>query len=309
MADHEDTRPVPARDVPPPRPVTAVGPGAAPAEDETGLGRAARAIADAVTGLLGSAGPGDGAAANGTSGRSAAGILRDVVGAVASAAGSRREPGVPGGPSSPGATAPAGARDRGPTAVLGDLLAAAGPRLPIRDAERLRQAYPGATREEIADTLVARAGRLTAGIGAATGGLSAAQWFAPPSLLALPLELGAETVLTAAVEVVMVGELHELYGRPAEGDARGRAAAYLASWSNQRAVDGTAAGLAGVLGSAGLRALRRRVGRRMARALPAAAPFLLGAAIAGRGNRKATETLADRVRGDLRRHLGPGSAR
>ena len=64
---------------------------------------------------------------------------------------------------------------------------------------------------------MARAARLTSGIGAAAGGLSAAQWFAPASLLALPLELGAETVLIGAVEVVLVGELHELHGRPATG--------------------------------------------------------------------------------------------
>ncbi|HEX2072978.1 MAG TPA: hypothetical protein VHF92_04270, partial [Geodermatophilus sp.] len=190
-----------------------------------------------------------------------------------------------------------------PGAVLGDLLAAAAPRLPIRDARRLREAYPGLTSDEIADALVARAAKLTGGVGAATGGLSAAHWFAPPSLLALPLELGAETVLVAAVEVVMLGELHELYGRPAPGDARDRAVAYLASWSTQRAVDGagTTPGLGAVLGSAGLRALRRRIGRRMARNVPAAAPFLVGAALGGRGNHKATEALARRVLADLRR--------
>jgi hypothetical protein len=132
--------------------------------------------------------------------------------------------------------------------------------------------------------------------------LSAAQWFAPPSLIALPLELGAETVLTAAVEVALVGELHELYGAPAPGDARARATAYLGSWSRQRAVDGPASGgLANLLGGAGARELRRRLTRRMARAVPSAAPMLLGAAIGGRGNRKGTETLADRVRADLRR--------
>jgi hypothetical protein len=195
---------------------------------------------------------------------------------------------------------------RSPGAFLGDLLAAAGPRLTIRDAARLRQAHPGATDDEIAQALVARAGRLTAAIGAATGGLSAAQWLAPPSLIALPLELGAETVLTAAVEVVLLGELHELYGQPARGDARDRAGAYLSSWSAQRAVAGDAAatGLVAVLGSAGLRSLRRRMSRRLTRNLPAAAPFLLGAALAGRSNRKATETLARRVVGDLRRGRG-----
>ena len=66
---------------------------------------------------------------------------------------------------------PVPGRQPHPAALLGDLLAAAAPRLPIRDAARLRRAYPGATDDEIADALVARAARLTSGIGAATGGL------------------------------------------------------------------------------------------------------------------------------------------
>jgi hypothetical protein len=152
---------------------------------------------------------------------------------------------------------------------------------------------------------VARTARLTAAIGAAAGGLAAAHWLAPASLLALPLEFGAETLLIAGVELVLIGELHELHGRPAGGDARSRAAAYLASWSAERAVDGTAtAGLGVLLGTAGLRAVQRRVARTFARSVPKAAPFLIGAAIAGRGNRRATETLAQRVLADLRAGRG-----
>jgi hypothetical protein len=307
----DGTRTGAPRDVPPPRPVAA--PAAAVPAEETGLGRAARALAEAVAGLVGGAGappeaggpPGDG------SRRSAATGLGDVIGAVAGAVGAAFGPAR-----GPGATPPAEPSstpvgDRSPGALLGDLLAAAAPRLPIRDAARLRRAYPGASDAEISDQLVARAARMTGGIGAATGGLSAAQWFAPPSLLALPLELGAETVLIAAVEVVLIGELHELYGRPAEGDARGRAAAYLASWSTQRSVDGAgAAGLGSLLGSAGIRALRRRVTRRLAGNVTSAAPLLIGAALANRGNRRATEALARQVLADLRgsRPVGPEDA-
>jgi hypothetical protein len=294
--DHSRT--APARDVPAPRPVTPTT--ALP--DESGLGRAARSLADAVAGLLGNARETDGTDPVRGAGRAAAAGLRDVIGAVAGAVGAARSGG-----GAPDATA--GPRsERTPGALLGDLLAAAAPRLPIRDGAALRRAHPGATDAEIADALVARAARITTGIGAATGGLSAAQWFTPPTLLALPLELGAETVLTGAVEVVLVGELHELYGRPAEGDARSRAGAYLASWSAQRSVDAAgAAGLGSLLGGAGLKALRRRMTRRLAGAIPSAAPFLIGAALAGRGNRKATETLATRVLTDLRRpqQVGP----
>jgi hypothetical protein len=281
------------RDVPPPRPVPTPP---VPAED-TGLARAARAVAEAVAGIV-TGRSGEAPPPGVDQPRSALSGLRDVVGAVAStvgaALGGDRE-------RAPGEQPPAAeGKDRNPAALLGDLMAAAAPRLPIRDRAKLRQAYPGATDDEIADALVARAARLTSGIGAATGGLSAAHWFAPASLLALPLELGAETVLAGGVEVVLIGELHELHGRRAPGDARARAAAYLASWSEQRSVDGTATGLSGLLSTAGVLALRRQLTRRIARGVPVAAPFLIGAAIAGRSNRRATEVLAGKVLADLR---------
>jgi hypothetical protein len=294
MTDH-GSRTGAARDVPPPRPVDL--PASAPPVEETGLGRAARTVADAVAGLLG---PADGAPA-GEGRRSASSGLRDVLGAVAGAfASGRDEP-----PTETAGDASGGLRS--PAALLGDLLAAVAPRLPIRDTARLRQAHPGASDEMIAEALVARTARLTSAIGAAAGGLAAAHWLAPASLLALPLELGAETLLIAGVELVLIGELHELHGRPADGDARERAAAYLASWSAQRAVDGSAtAGFSALLGAAGIRAVQRRITRTFARSVPKAAPFLIGAAIAGRGNRRATETLADRVLADLRAHRHGG---
>ena len=294
MTDHRE-RTVPVRDVPPPRPVAsraAGGPTAPPAE-EGPLARAGRLLADAVSGLVGgTAGGADGR-------RSTAATLRDVVAAVA-AAGARAGRGTPDARAT--ASRPDDESSRTPSALLGDLLATAAPRLPIRDAGQLHSAHPGATDEEIADALVTRAATLTSGIGAAIGGLSAASWLTPASLLALPLELGAETVLTAAVEVVLLGELHELHGRPAPGDARDRALAYLSSWTQQRAVDESGvAGLGAVLGTAGLRTLSRRMTRQMARSVPGAAPFLVGAALGGRANKKATEALARRVLADLRR--------
>ena len=284
-----------ARDVPPPRPVPPSA--SATPVDETGLGRAARTVADAVAGLVAAAGGRTEATSTaGGTARSAATGLREVVGAVAGAVGAalgagREDTRTPSDPS-PGSTTPG---------ALRDVLAAAAPKLPIRDAARLREVYPGASDEEIADALVARAARVTSGIGAGTGGLSAARWFAPVSLLTLPIALGAETVLIAGVEIVLIGELHELYGRPAPGDARSRAASYVASWSEQRPVDGpTTAGLAALLGSAGMRALRNQIPRKLAGAIPTGAPFMLGAALAGRGNRRATENLAERIRSDLR---------
>lgn len=292
MTEEHGPRVGAARDVPPPRPVAP----AAPAAEESGLARAARAVSDAVSGLVAAA-----SASSGTDGqrrdRPAGGALRDVVTTVASAVGA-----AIGEARRPSAAADAPAGGGAPVGALRDVLAAAAPGLPIRTAAELRQAYPGASDEEIADALVARAARATSGIGAGTGGLSAARWVGPASLLTLPIALGGETLLVAGVEIVLVGELHEIYGRPAGGDARARAAAYVASWSEQRPVDGgEAAGLAALLGSAGLRALRTQVPRRLKGVLPSGAPFLLGATIAGRGNRRATEQLAERIRSQLRR--------
>jgi hypothetical protein len=298
MAEHDPRTGTP-RDVPPPRPVGAAG---EPVEGEivggeSGLGAAARALADAVAGLLGREAPtGQSSSPRGAGARAAAGVLSDVVSAVAGAV---RSAGNPGGSDRSG-RAEGGSRGWAPGGLLTDLLDAAAPRLPVRDRERLRRAYPGASDAEIADALVARATRLTGAVGAATGGLAAAQWFAPPSMVAVPLELGAQTVLVAAVEVVLVGELHELAGRRAPGDARARAGAYLTSWTTQRAV-GTpnSGGLFSVVGSVGAAALRRRMARRLARSTTSMAPLLVGATLAARGNRKATAALADRLRADL----------
>jgi hypothetical protein len=298
----------PPRDVPPPRPVAGTGSGSSgtdAAGDGTGLGGAARALADAVAGLLGRDAADDGPRpASGKTGRSAAGVLADVVSAVAGAARSAggREAGSRDG---------AGARGKGagrwaPGGLLSDLLDAAAPALPIRDRARLQAAHPGATEQEIAEALVARAARLTGAVGAATGGLAAAQWLAPPSLVAMPLEMGAQTVLVAAVEVVLIGELHELHRRPAPGDARTRAKAYLTSWTTQRAVGSAASGgLFSRLGSAGAQALRRRLTRRLAGSATSFAPLLIGATLSARVNQKATATLAERVLADLRTGLPP----
>lgn len=288
MTEHSARTAAP-RDVPPPRPVA---PTPAPAED-SGLGRAARAVAEAVAGLAGGA---SGPQADGTTGRWAGTGLRDALGAVATAVGAA----LGGAPTTGGpADAPAADPGRPAGALLDDLLAAVVPRLPVRDAARLRAAHPGASDDEIATALVDRAARATSRIGAATGGLAMAHRSSAASLLAVPLELGVETVLTAAVEIVLIGELHELHGRPAPGDARARGAAYLGSWSAHRPA-ASSTGLASALGVAGLRAVQRGVGRRLVRNVPTTAPFLLGAALSGRGNKRATETLAERVLRDLR---------
>src|SRR3954469_12858415 len=113
-----------ARDVPPPRPITVAGE-PEPADEGSPLGRAARAVADAVAGLVGGTGGRATAAHDESAGGrwSAAAGLGDVIGAVVGALGSARGrrdgENVRNDGSAPGPDAPAGAR-RSPGALLGD---------------------------------------------------------------------------------------------------------------------------------------------------------------------------------------------
>jgi hypothetical protein len=50
-----------------------------------------------------------------------------------------------------------------------------------------------------------------------------------------------------------------------------------------------------------LRALRTQIPRKLKGVMPSGAPFVLGAALGGRTNRRATEELAERIRSELRR--------
>ena len=56
--------------------------------------------------------------------------------------------------------------------------------LPARDEAALRDAFPGLTAEQLADALTRNASRVTAAVGAAGGGLAAAEWVALPTLAA-----------------------------------------------------------------------------------------------------------------------------
>jgi hypothetical protein len=201
-----------------------------------------------------------------------------------------------------GAARGAGAGARGLGQLLADTLAEAAPRIPVRDARTLRAHHPGRSDDEIADALVVAAGRSTAAFGAAVGALAAVEFAAPPTYLAAPVQLAAETLAVAAVEVKLVAELHEIYGEPAAGTGAQRAAAYLMSWVHQRAVDpkAGAAGLTAVLGYAAKRELRTFLMRRMGRSLTKLAPFLAGAVAGAAVNRRATRGLGDKVVAELR---------
>lgn len=200
----------------------------------------------------------------------------------------------------------AAARVGGKGAVLGgtflaDLLVTTATRLPLRDKATLLNQHPDLDTEQIADNLVAAASRVSATIGAAAGGLAAAHWLLTPSLVAVPVELAAETLLVAAVEMKLVAELHEIYDARPPGDLGERATAYLGSWTSQRGLsgEGQTVGLASRLAAAGTAALRKRITGRLARNLGSFLPFLAGAVIGARNNASSTRTLSQRLREDL----------
>ncbi len=209
-----------------------------------------------------------------------------------------------------GATLGAGARAAGGRAVLtgralADAVADLAPQVPVRDLATLRDHHGGRTGDELAEALVVAASRATASVGAAGGALAAAELAAPPSLLAAPLQVAAETVAVVLVEVKLVAELHVVHGVTAPGSPAEQAAAYLQAWIGQTAVtggpEGAAPGLSAVLKTAGRAQLRRRIVRRFGRNLSTLAPFLVGAAVGAELNRRETRSLGDAVRADLRR--------
>ncbi|WP_299539855.1 hypothetical protein [uncultured Streptomyces sp.] len=182
--------------------------------------------------------------------------------------------------------------------MLADRIIDIAPRVPVRDLATLRRHFPGLGPEEIADRLVAGAGRATAAVGAGIG--AAAMMPVPPAMLA---ELAAEITGVAAIEMKLVAELHEVYGRRPPGNLGQRSTAYLTAWTEERGIDVTKpTTLNSALGGQMKRELRQQIMKRMVRNLPNLIPFMVGATVGAVMNRRDTRKLAERVREDLRAH-------
>ncbi|GAA3908333.1 hypothetical protein [Actinoplanes auranticolor] len=189
---------------------------------------------------------------------------------------------------------------------MADVVADVAPHVPVRDRATLRRHYDGLDGDELAERLIRNAARATAGVGAAGGGVASLEWAATPTLLSAPVLLAAETVAVVAIELKLLGELHEVYGRPVTGNALERATALLQAWSGQRGVNPMVpgVGVATVLGTAARKELQGTLLRRFGRNLTTLGPLLTGAAVASYLNRRATRSLGDKLVKDLRRQ-GP----
>src|SRR5947199_9989459 len=128
-------------------------------------------------------------------------------------------------------------RPRAAMRWVADAVSDIAPRLPIREAQTLRRHHPYLTDDALAERLVRNAARTTAAVGAASGGVAAIEWVATPTLLSAPILLAAETVAVVAIEIKLIGELHELYGAPIGGTPAQRAAALIQSWAHRRGVN------------------------------------------------------------------------
>ncbi|AXI81603.1 hypothetical protein [Peterkaempfera bronchialis] len=191
--------------------------------------------------------------------------------------------------------------------ALSDRLLDAAPRIPVRDLATLRAQHPGVTDpEELADRLTAGAVKASGAVGAGVG--AAAMMPTPP---AMPMEVAAETLAVAAIEIKLIAELHEVYGRRAPGGITDRAGAYVQAWTNRRGIDLTTRpmGMAALRLSGGLKQqLRRRLTRSTLRKVPTLTPLLIGAGIGATINSRDTRRLAHQIRADLRKShpIDPG---
>ena len=201
----------------------------------------------------------------------------------------------------------AGARSVASGRWLAEALLDAVPHIPVRDASSLSAAHGGRTGRPLAEELIRSASHRTAGFGAVAGALAGAHELAPPTWMAIPAELVAETLAVVAVEMKLVAELQEVSGMPVTGSPMERTTAIVVAWAEGRGVTPETlvrpGGVAQVLGRTSrrelTRMLQRRLARRAVRNMSALIPLMAGAVAGAELNRRATRSLGDKVVGDL----------
>ena len=158
-------------------------------------------------------------------------------------------------------------RPKGALRWMTDVISDIAPHVPVRDLDTLRQHHDGLDGDELADRLIRNAARATAGIGAAGGGVASLQWVATPTLLSAPVLLTAETIAVVAVEMKLIGELHEVYRQPVAGGGTQRAATLIQSWAGRRNVNPLVpgVGVGTVLGTTARKDLQNTLLRRFGR--------------------------------------------
>ncbi|HVV76814.1 MAG TPA: hypothetical protein VHC43_12320 [Mycobacteriales bacterium] len=200
-----------------------------------------------------------------------------------------------------GSARKAGAAAVASGAWLAEVVADLAPHVPIRDLATLSKHYDGKTSDELADALIENASIATGAVGAAAGLVSSLELAAPPLLLTSPVQVAAETLAVIALELKLVAELHEVYGRPAPGTTPMKMAAYLGAWTRRRALDRIKPGekVSGALTGAARRELQRRVLRRAGSNAASVVPMFVGALAGASLNKHQTTRLGRQVAAGL----------
>src|SRR5215469_3283355 len=170
------------------------------------------------------------------------------------------------------------------------------PKVPIRNLATLQEQHPGLDTEQLADALIAGAARASGGVGAAVCAAAAV-----PFIPTAPAELVVETMALVAIELKLIAELHEVYGKRAPGSAPQRMIAYVGAWADRRGVRVTTSGLALAVGSPLRRKLERRLLAKASKSALALAPLLTGAAAGAMLDFRETRKLGRLIRDDLRK--------
>jgi hypothetical protein len=187
---------------------------------------------------------------------------------------------------------------------LAELVEEIAPHVPVRDYATLRTHNDGLSGDGLARALIDSAARASGAVGAAGGVIASLEFTAPPLLLTSPVQIAAETVAVVAIELKLVAELHEVYGRAAVGTTAVRTAAYLGAWTRRRGLDplGSGPGMTGIVSNAARRELRRRLMRRAGENATTVLPFMAGAVAGASLNSRETRKLGERIARDLGGH-------
>ncbi|MGI8936935.1 MAG: hypothetical protein ACR2JF_01735 [Iamia sp.] len=181
--------------------------------------------------------------------------------------------------------------------------------LPVRDLEALRAHHDGLAGSLLARPLIRNASLTSGAVGATTGALASAAITTPVTWATLPVQLAVETMIVVAVEMKMVGELHEAAGYSVAGDLRRSGPLIAKAWSESRgiatsdlatlarpggaaAATSTASSLLGRSTRDSLtEQIRRRLVGRVGRNAATLIPMMVGAVAGEELNRRATRRL------------------